>query len=939
MLAVFRRRFALLVAVIVCIATPGVSADPTPEQIEFFEKRVRPTLVRSCYPCHSAAVASPMGGLRVDTKEALLQGGKMGPAIEPGNPDSSLLIQVLSHAHKVKMPPSGKLPDDQIADLKSWVNMGAPDPRTAAASTKPSASDGKKHWAFQPVQNPPVPEVKAKDWVRSPVDAFILAKLEARNLAPAQPAAKRDLIRRVTYDLIGLPPKVEEVDAFLKDQSPDAFKRVVDRLLDSPHYGERWARHWLDLVRYAETNGHEYDNDKLAPWRYRDYVIRAFNQDIPYDQFVREHIAGDLLAKKRLTPDAAFEDSPVATNFFWFGEVLNSATDSIKSRADEVDNQIDVMSKAFLGVTVACARCHDHKFDPIPTADYYSLAGVLQSTDIREGVVDSPERARAIKKLSDEIRAINAEIDRIKRTPAPAQPTFNYRPEDAVYESFNGSFKNWRSAGAAFGDGPEHGSATSLAAGSNVFVGSLTSPKFKTTDKLYLHVRISGTKTDEKLKDRNPLRLTIVADGYKSEHIAADGKPGSTWKTARLTFARNRICYLEIIDHSREGHISIDEIVFSDSKEPPPTVEPAPAAAPRLLGTQQNEEVRELELKRTLLESQVPESAFATLAADYQPHNIRIHVRGSHTNLGEEVPRRFLRVVAGENQPPIENGSGRLEIAEWMASSRNPLTARVMVNRIWKHHFGRGLVKSPDNFGATGDPPTHPELLDYLAGRFVESGWSVKAMHRLMVLSSAYQMAAGAEDDLLQHMPFRRLEAEEIRDSLLAIAGNLDPRLHGRSVVPYISKYQDGRGKPVSGPLDGDGRRSIYVQIRRNFIPPMFLAFDYPLPISSIGARGVSTVPSQALLLLNNEFVAHQAAKWSAAVMTVSGMRDRIGLMYRTAFAREPEQQEIENISQFAASQAELHRVPGVDEKAIEQRVWADVAHVLFNSPEFIYLR
>jgi hypothetical protein len=289
------------IALFVSIAPLLRPADPTPEQLEFFEKRVRPVLARSCYQCHSAAVASPMGNLRVDTKDALLRGGKMGPALKAGDPDGSLLVQVVSHAHKIKMPPSGKLPDNEVADLKAWVKMGAPEPSYASA--------GKKHWAFQPVQDPPVPAVKNKNWVRSAVDAFILAKLEQRNLTPAAPAGKRDLIRRVTYDLVGLPPTPSEVDAFLADNSPDAFQRVVDRLLASPHYGERWARHWLDLVRYAETNGHEFDNDKLAPWRYRDYVIRAFNQDVPYNQLVREHIAGDLLPRKRLSPDGGFEES------------------------------------------------------------------------------------------------------------------------------------------------------------------------------------------------------------------------------------------------------------------------------------------------------------------------------------------------------------------------------------------------------------------------------------------------------------------------------------------------------------------------------------------------------------------------------------------------------------------------------------------------------
>jgi hypothetical protein len=787
------------------------------------------------------------------------------------------------------------------------------------------------------VQDRAAPPVKNKDWIRSPVDAFILSKLEAKGLAPAQPADKRDLIRRVTYDLTGLPPSAADVEAFVADNSSDAFKHLVDRLLASPHYGERWARHWLDLMRYAETNGHEYDNDKLAPWRYRDYVIRAFNQDLPYDQFVREHLAGDLLSKKRYTADGAFEESSLGTGFLWFGEVLNSATDPVKSRADEVDNQIDVVGKAFLGLTIACARCHDHKFDPIPTADYYRFAGVLQSTEMTERVVDSPERAAQIKRLSEQIKAINEEIDTIKRTRKPRQPEYSYRPEDSLFESFDGSFAKWNVAGAAFGSAPVDGSATSSAAGSDVFVGSVTSPKFRTTGKLFLHVRISGSKGSPDMRERGPLRFTIVNDRFKSQHIVPDGSPGSTWKTLRLTFERNRICYFEIVDHSREGWIAVDEIVLSDSKEPPPTVEPVPVPV-RPLGTQQNEAVRELELKRTDLESQVPQSNFATVATDYQAHNIKIHLRGNHQNLGEEVPRGFLKLVAGDNNAATE-GSGRAEVAAWIASTRNPLLARVMVNRIWKHHFGRGIVRSTDNFGATGDPPTHPELLDYLASRFIESGWSLKSLHRLMLLSSAYQMSStpGAnaksvdpDNQLVHHMPVRRLEAEAIRDSLLSVSGSLKLDLFGPSVVPYISKYQDGRGKPKSGPLDGDNRRSIYIQVRRNFIPPMFLAFDYPLPISSIGARGVSTVPSQALLLLNNEFVAQQADRWGAKVVAAaSDPAERIRLMYRDAFSRDPEKSEIDEIIAFVNEQGETE----------ERKIWASVAHVLVNSPEFIYVR
>jgi hypothetical protein len=956
MRALFGRRFLVPAFWLLLPAASLPGAEPTPEQIEFFEKRIRPVLAKSCYSCHSAALQAPMGGLRVDTREWLQRGGGRGPAIKPGDPEGSLLSQAISYRDALKMPPSGKLSDDQIADFATWIRMGAPDPRV---DTSPKAAAGRinfvearKLWSLRPVEDPAVPSVNRKNWVRSPVDAFILSKLEAAGLEPAPPADKETLIRRLTFDLIGLPPTPDEVENFVRDQSPDAFARVVDRLLVSPHYGERWARHWLDLVRYAETNGHEYDNDKLDPWRYRDYAIRAFNLDVPYDQFVREHVAGDLLSAKRLTADGTAQESPLGTNFFWFGEVLNSATDSVKSRADEVDNQIDVLGKTFLGLTVACARCHDHKFDPIPTADYYALAGVLHSTDIREGVVDSPDRAKKIEELSRQIRAINDRIGKITGGAQPPRAAIEYRPEDVVFKKFDtSSFGDWTPAGAAFTDRPENDAASSLAAGSERFVGTLTSPKFRTTDKLYLHVRVSGTKSDVALKERGLLRFTIVADGYKGQHIVPEGGASAVWKTLRLTFERNRTCYFEIVDRSRDGHISVNEIVFSDLKDPPPTRDAAPdSSATAEAGAPGTEELRRLEARKQELEDQIPESAFGMLATDYQPHNVKIHVRGSHQNLGEEVSRRFLQAVAGEDQAPIQQGSGRREIAEWLATSRNPLAARVMVNRIWKNHFGYGIVRTPDNFGVTGDRPTHPELLDYLASRFIASGWSVKAMHRLMILTSAYQMSSrateaaakiDAENKLLSHMPVRRLEAEAIRDAILSVAGTRNPAMYGPSVPPYISSYQDGRGKPVSGPLDGDRRRSIYIQVRRNFLTPFFLAFDYPLPTTSIGSRGVSTVASQALLLMNNEFVAQQAREWARRAMAASASpEERIQFLYRTAFSRRSDAGEAARILRFLESQPQLYRASsGAVPEGSEEQVWTDVAHVLLNSPEFLYIR
>ncbi|HYZ83887.1 MAG TPA: DUF1549 and DUF1553 domain-containing protein, partial [Bryobacteraceae bacterium] len=720
-----------------------------------------------------------------------------------------------------------------------------------------------------------------------------------------------------TFDLTGLPPTREELAEYLADESPEAQKRVVDRLLASPHYGERWARHWLDLVRFSETNGHEYDNDKMAPWRYRDYVIRAFNQDLPYDQFVREHIAGDLLAKPRLSPDGTITESPIGTAFYWFGEVLNSATDSVKSRADEVDNQIDVLGKAFQGLTIACARCHDHKFDPIPTRDYYALAGVLHSTDMREADVDSPAR-RA------EIRAISSKL----MHPAPLpRAVVHHRAEDQVHHRFADGFGEWRTAGEAFGSGPVGAAASSLAAGSPSFVGTLTSPKVRLGEKQYLHVRLAGRGGDAKLKERGLVRFTSVCDGYKGQHIA----PESTtpyWKTLTLIFERNRVCYYELVDLSPDGYLEVYEMVFSDSKTPPPT-DRAEAKSP--------------ELPR----AEVPTSAFTMVASDYQPHNVKVHLRGSHLQLGDEVPRGFLK-IAGWNGN-VSDGSGRLQVAETIASSSNPLTARVMVNRIWRHHFGKGLVRSTDNFGATGDAPTHPELLDYLATRFVESGWSVKSMHRTLVLSSTYSMSSAPSDlsksqdpdnKFLQHMPVRRLEGEAIRDALLAVSGKLDKTMYGPSVPPHISSYQEGRGKPASGPLDGNGRRSLYIQVRRNFLTPMFLAFDYPLPISTIGARSTSTVPSQALLMMNNELVMKTARDWATeSRKNADDPRTRLSHMYEQAFGRMPDNLESEELLAFASKQAERYRALEDPPADPEEAAWTDVAHVLFNSPEFVYLK
>lgn len=794
-----------------------------------------------------------MGGLRLDSREAIA----LSKVVVSGKPDESRLYRSLTYAHAVKMPPSGRLDDAVLSDFRKWILEGGEFPGASAASV------GNGYWAFGPLRR---------------------GELQMARPAGAVELDKGRLLRRVTFDLTGLPPTPAELRAFLADGAEGAYQRVVDRLLASPHYGERWARHWMDLVRYAETNGHEYDNDKLAPWRYRDYLIRAFNQNLPYNQLLFEHVAGDLIEQPRLSADGAMVESPLATAFYYFGEVLNSTTDPVKSRADDVDNQIDVIGKAFSGLTIACARCHDHKFDPIPTSEYYGMAGILHSTEYREVVLDSPGRKKAV--LASRRGGV--------LTPAPSEVA--YRDGDWIVASFD-SFGAWRTEGAAFGSGPVDGAASSLEAGAPEFTGTLTSPTIAMTDQKYMHVRLSGTKVEGRVTENNPLRMTLVCGGYKARHVGAEG-PASKWVTLTLVLERKRRCYVELVDHSREGYLTVDEILFSDHAEPPPTQGGAVRQGP-------------------LLSVDVPRSEFAVVAAEGEGRDVKVHVRGNHLQLGEPAPRQFLSVLAGK-QAPVMAGSGRLELAGRLAT---PLAARVMVNRMWKHHFGEGLVKSLDNFGVMGERPRDASLLDAVASEFVSSGWNVKRLHRTMVLSDLYRSDAVAP---------RRLEAEAVRDAMLAASGRLNLKMYGPSVVPFISPFQNGRGRPTSGPLDGDGRRSIYIQIRRNFVPPLFTAFDYPPPASTTGVRGTSAVPSQALMLLNNEFVQQQARELATSVFRTSNeFGKRLEEAYLRSLGRKPEETEVARIAEFMKAQAGRPELDG----------FADVVHMLLNSPEFIYVR
>ena len=976
------------VVVVVFAASPLRAAEPV--DAEFFEKKVRPVLLAHCVGCHGPE--KQKGGLRLDSRAALLKGGDTGPAVNTTDPAKSLLAQMVRYDGDIKMPPKGKLADADVAVLTAWVTGGAPWPDAAsgaqavAAAKFDVAARAKAHWSFQPIKRPPVPLLTTHHSpLTNPIDRFLLAALEAKGLAFSPPAEKRVLLRRVYLDLIGLPPTPEEIDAFVKDVSPGAYEKVVEKLLASPHYGERWGRHWLDLVRFAETHGHEFDFEIPGAWRYRDYVIRAFNADVPYDRFLTEHVAGDLLPHPRWNPADGTNESLTATGFWHFHEALHSPVDVRKDQADRIDNMIDVFGKSVLGLTLACARCHDHKFDPIATKYYYALFGVLASSRYQRACVDDES---ATVKVLDELKAARAELDRLlasgdrevaggrtnRGTDAPRSPESDWRSRSTPFERFDGDWRSrWDAAGLGFrpetGAGHPHSGRES-----GKLAGALRSPTF-TVGKPYLAARVAGRDAKARLI-LNGLQL-IQAPIYGGLAQPVNHGEDLRWVVFDLSMWKGHTAYLELLDDG-PGFVAVSEVWFADS--PPPAehggrVPPVPSAE-LPAAFRDNTEAKKLADRVRELEAKIPTPHRGVAMRDGTGRNERVFIRGNHKSLGTEAPRGFLEAFG---TPPFTGpGSGRLELARAVTDPRNPLVARVIVNRIWKHHFGEGIVRSPDDFGYQGQPPTHPELLDWLATEFQnptpnplpqgERGlpaspsfpgkgvgglgsspqlWSVKRMHRLMVTSAAYRQSSRATpgvaatavtvdplNKLLHRQNVRRLEAEAIRDAMLLVSGRLDRTAGGPGVLPYLTAHQDGRGRPGSGPLDGNGRRSVYLQVRRNFLNPMFAAFDYPTPFTTIGRRTVSNVPAQALAMLNNPFVLQQSELWAKNVLAAPGVgiADRVRGMYESAFARHPTAAELEAATAFVADQSAEHGKPD------HPRAWADLAHVLFNAKEFIFV-
>ncbi|RIK80110.1 MAG: hypothetical protein DCC68_11740 [Planctomycetota bacterium] len=1299
---------------------------PTPEAAEFFEKQVRPILANRCYKCHSGQLDEPKGSLRVDSRAALLAGGDTGAAIVPGKPDESMLVDAINYRGDYEMPPKSKLPAEEIEVLTRWVAMGAPWP----GGDKPvENSDAKKfdlaarkaeHWAWQPVAGQSPPDVANAAWTRTAIDRFLLRRLEDASLAPADAADKPTLLRRVYFDLVGLPLSPEEVDAFAADASPDAFERVADRLLASPAFGERWARHWLDLVRYAETRGHEFDFVIPNAFEYRDYIIRALNADVPYDHFVAEHIAGDLVSPPRVHPVTGGNESILGTAFWHFGEAVHSPVDIRKDETDRIDNAIDVMSKTFLAMTVGCARCHDHKFDAISTRDYYALAGYLQSAEYRLAAFDTMEHnhrmAEEIWRLDDEYRPrlVKAFADRVRfgvertadyllaaREVILAGPGGEKRPaaEAVVFENFErGDYTSWTATGNAFGERPQtlktiapyqgrinavgewFVNSHNVRRGEDIrrgdeYTGTLASREFavahdyvtfwigggahagrtcmnllvdgkvvrSTTgrnnnqmsfdrwdvrelkgrtarieivdaetggwgnigvDEIVFTDRLDGPNagaarptraeveagyrgrtseiaarrrlsagvllawvvellgeppTDgDALSAWREIALDPAADGAKTaerfdawltrhrvgavsasasatsdgscivfdyatalpEHWLPDGpqfgprpvrlgdvrlasdaknplasvarlaaaerdpafqgqklvpgvendptriesavrvnrsirtptfaiESGRVWALVRgagsgyavvdshrlnngplhaalvlnweaapdgrpqwigwdLSAYKGHRTHLEL--SAREsGDFAVMRVVDSSSRpaNPPPAAElvaahfaagfASPASVEALARRTQaviadalaallDERVRDAEraenraavadwlVRRALLFETKGDhnAALISLAKEFADKRSKLTasirresraapamwegtaedehllIRGNSNTPGPLVRRAFLEAIAGPDQKPIERGSGRLQLARQITDRANPLTARVIVNRLWHHLMGRGIVASVDNFGVLGEKPTHPELLDYLATRIVDDGWSLKTQIRGIVGTSAYRMAsrgnfaseaADPTNRLWHRAERKRLSGEAIRDAMLVVSGRYDARMYGRSVNEHLTDFLEGRGRPASGPLDGDGRRSVYLSVRRNFLSPMMLAFDTPAPVSTAGRRNVSNVPAQALMLLNGPFVVEEARRWANRELrgATAAPQERIDRLYREAFARRATEQETADALAFLEAQGEALGI-AANARPSDPRVWADLCHVLFNVKEFVFV-
>ncbi len=951
-----------------------VPADEfSPQQLELFEKQIRPLLIEHCLECHGPEKQE--GGLNLATRESLLKGGDSGAALVTGKPKESLLVEAVEYLSEPKMPPSGKLPAEKIEQLRRWVESGA-----AWAKDSP-LSDGttttrrfevsekqERWWAFQPVRDQAPPPVQAANWPRNDLDRFVLAKLEDTGMAPTPEADRITWLRRATFDLTGLPPTPADVAAFLADTSDRAFESVIERLLDSPAYGQRWARHWLDVVRYADY--HDFNPgarvascEITEAWRYRDWVVDAFNRDLPFDEFIVHQIAGDQLPSP--IGDDIYPEGLIATTFLSNGVWDRGDADKEKIVSDMVDDNIGVIGKAFLGLTLDCARCHDHKFDPISTEDYYGLAGMFYSSHILKelgakggeynvnrvallGPTALAKRAEQEKRLAGVVATL-AELDRQHRY---LELTAGGRL--LVPTAF-------QSEAGATGKIADDGSIT--------VSGTLARDKYVVEtvvpDGLKAHYLRLEALPDAAFPASGPGRASdgnFVVSRLSASFVPPDSQaePAAiTFTTAQADFEQANFPAKSALDDDlKDGwavspqfgkaHVAVfevgPEIVIPAGSRLRVTIEQqhsdqhtlgkfrlAVAEALSMSPAADTPERKELVATRDTLQNElaIPVPLAMAVTDGGTPgglfpgiQDVPIHIRGSYAKLGAVVPRRLPKFLAGSDQQPITQGSGRKELAAWVASPGNTLTARVIVNRVWHWHFGDGLVRTPSNFGLLSEPPSHPELLDWLASRFIEDGWSLKNLHRRIMLSATYRQSSRAsrelfdkdpENRLLGRFTSRRVEAEAIRDAILAVNGQLDQTAGGPAGDDFTIR-----------------RRSLYVQTARWQRDSYANLFDAANPDSSTEKRGTSTVAPQALLMMNHPWIYDQARHFAERLVreVPEGDATRLEHAYQLLFGRKPKDAEL------TVAQTILQ---GAD-PALANAGWVDLAHVLLCSNEFIYI-
>ncbi len=859
-------------ATVCLLAVCWASAAADERQSVSFSQQVFPILSKMCFTCHGAE--QQLSGLDLRSRDSMLKGGKHGPSVVPGDASASRLYRRAAGQEEPRMPFGGRLSDAQVATLRDWINQGAPweTPSGAAATAQPWDAEipleARQYWAFRQPLRPPVPRVKNPQWRRHPIDAFLMRAFEQKRLTPATPANRNTLVRRAYLDLLGLPPSPEQVAAFVNDTAPNAWEKLIETLLASPHYGERWGRHWLDVARYADSAGFEHDHDHPTAWRYRDYVIRSCQQDKPYNLFIAEQLAGDEL-------EPATFDSKIATGFLRIGpRVEFREKDNPQYRYDYLDDMIATTSQAFLGLTVQCARCHNHKFDAIPQRDYYRMQAIFfPYVDVNHYLAPEAQTAAFLaqqEKIQAHVKSLReqvAETEEPFREKAFLAEVAQRFPEDAQT-----AVKT-----------PE---------------GQRTPGQKLLANQLLYGVGVPAGAIDRIMEPRDKARRdTLLAEIKELETRRRPEPPYAIGVT--------------------DGDYRFAPDSYGD--------EPAPGKG----------------VKR---DASMHGSYLHNGDGPYQPPPSYFLIRGELDNRGPQMEPGFITVATYGRPPtaiPPADGhtSGRRRaLAEWIASPENPLTARVMVNRIWHYHFGRGIVASLNNFGKMGESPTHPELLDWLATEFVARGWSVKQMHRLMMTSRAYQMAsqfenaanqkADPENRLLWKFRIQRLDAEAVRDSVLAVSGKLNREIGGPPVFPKVDPTVLATMRNGIWNSEEDGpkvwRRSVYVYRKRGMPFPMFEVFDLPNQNVSCGARNVSTVPTQALTLLNNEFVLQQARFFAQRVASEAGPAPdgQLARAYQLALGRNPSEEEKRLGIAFLKAYS-----------------LADLAHVMLNLNEFIYLR